>query len=68
MVLFVHSGPWWRDRWWFNPWHQWLANQAYVVLRVNFHDFSGSGDVVNSGNREWVGEMHGDLIDAGSWS
>ncbi|HWP40522.1 MAG TPA: hypothetical protein VNL70_06310, partial [Tepidisphaeraceae bacterium] len=36
MVLLVHDGPWSRDRWGFNPMHQWLANRGYAVLSVNF--------------------------------
>ena len=39
MVLFVHGGPWGRDAWGYDPWHQWLANRGYAVLSVNlrFH-------------------------------
>ncbi len=29
MVLLVHGGPWARDNWGFNSYHQWLANRGY---------------------------------------
>jgi len=69
MVLFVHGGPWSRDSWGFNPYHQWLANRGYAVLSVNFRGSTGFGkNFVNAGNREWAGKMHDDLIDAVNWA
>ena len=69
MVLFVHGGPWGRDFWGFNPWHQWLANRGYAVLSVNFRGSTGFGkSFVNAANREWAGKMHDDLIDAVRWA
>jgi dipeptidyl aminopeptidase/acylaminoacyl peptidase len=69
MVLFVHGGPWGRDSWGYNPYHQWLANRGYAVLSVNFRGSTGLGkDFVNAGNREWAGKMHDDLIDAVNWA
>ncbi|MFN2130347.1 MAG: S9 family peptidase, partial [Anaerolineae bacterium] len=35
MVLFPHGGPWGRDVWGLNRYHQWLANRGYAVLSVN---------------------------------
>jgi dipeptidyl aminopeptidase/acylaminoacyl peptidase len=35
-VLFVHGGPWSRDDWGYNSFHQLLANRGYAVLSVNF--------------------------------
>ena len=32
MVLFVHGGPWARDGYGYNSYHQWLANRGYAVL------------------------------------
>jgi len=32
MVLFVHGGPWARDVWGYNSYHQLMANRGYVVL------------------------------------
>ena len=36
MVLAVHGGPWARDEYGYNSWHQWLANRGYAVLSVNY--------------------------------
>lgn len=69
MVLFVHGGPWGRDDWGFNPWHQWLANRGYAVLSVNFRASTGLGKAfTNAGNKEWGVAMHNDLLDALDWA
>lgn len=69
MVLFVHGGPWARDEWGYNPYHQWLANRGYAVLSVNFRGSTGFGKkFLNAGNREWAAKMHDDLIDAVDWA
>ena len=69
MVLFVHGGPWGRDGWGLNPYHQWFANRGYAVLAVNFRGSTGFGkNFTNAGNLEWGGKMHDDLIDAVEWA
>jgi dipeptidyl aminopeptidase/acylaminoacyl peptidase len=69
MVLFVHGGPWGRDRWGYHPYHQWLSNRGYAVLSVNFRASTGFGkDFINAGDHEWSGKMHDDLIDAVNWA
>ena len=69
MVLFVHGGPWARDSWGYNAYHQWLANRGYAVLSVNFRGSTGLGkDFINASNLEWAGKMHDDLIDAVNWA
>lgn len=69
MVLFVHGGPWARDNWGMNPYHQWLSNRGYAVLSVNFRGSTGFGkDFINAGNFEWAGKMQDDLIDAVNWA
>jgi len=69
MVLFVHGGPWGRDDWGFNSWHQWLANRGYAVLSVNFRASTGFGKAfTNAGNKEWGVAMHNDLLDAVDWA
>lgn len=69
LVLLVHGGPWGRDSWGYNPYHQWLANRRYAVLSVNFRGSTGFGkDFINAGNREWGAKMHDDLIDAVNWA
>ncbi len=69
MILFVHGGPWGRDDWGFDPWHQWLANRGYAVLSVNFRASTGFGKAfTNAGNMEWGAAMHNDLLDAVDWA
>ena len=69
MVLNVHGGPWWRDAWGYDSWHQWLANRGYAVLSVNYRGSTGFGkNFVNAANGEWGGRMHDDLIDAVQWA
>ncbi|MBK8915298.1 MAG: S9 family peptidase [Phycisphaerales bacterium] len=69
MVLMVHGGPWARDDWGYDPYHQWLSNRGYAVLSVNFRGSTGFGkDFINAGNREWGAKMHDDLIDAVEWA
>ncbi|MDP7573556.1 MAG: S9 family peptidase [Phycisphaerales bacterium] len=69
MVLFVHGGPWARDYWGYNPYHQWLADRGYAVLSPNFRGSTGFGkNFVNAGNREWYGKMQDDLNDAVAWA
>ena len=69
MVLFVHGGPWARDSWGYNSYHQWLSNRGYAVLSVNYRGSTGFGkNFINAGNKEWAGKMHDDLIDAVNWA
>jgi dipeptidyl aminopeptidase/acylaminoacyl peptidase len=68
-VMFVHGGPWGRDRWGFNRYAQWLANRGYAVLQVNFRGSTGYGkQYVNAGDRQWAGAMHTDLLDGKDWA
>jgi dipeptidyl aminopeptidase/acylaminoacyl peptidase len=68
-VLVVHGGPWARDTWGYNPWHQWLANRGYAVLSVNFRGSTGFGKAhINASTGEWGAKMHDDLIDAVHWA
>jgi dipeptidyl aminopeptidase/acylaminoacyl peptidase len=68
-VLNVHGGPWARDTWGFNPYHQWLANRGYAVLSVNYRGSTGFGkEFINAANGEWAGKMHDDLLDAVQWA
>ena len=69
MVLLVHGGPWARDDWSFDPYHQLLANRGYAALSVNFRGSTGFGKgFINASNKEWAGKMHDDLIDAVDWA
>jgi len=69
MVLFVHGGPWARDSYGFNTYHQWLANRGYAVLSVNYRGSTGLGkEFTTAGNLQWGLKMHDDLIDAVNWA
>jgi dipeptidyl aminopeptidase/acylaminoacyl peptidase len=69
LVLDVHGGPWARDGWGFNSYHQWLANRGYAVLSVNYRGSTGFGkEFINAANGEWSGKMHDDLLDAVQWA
>ncbi|MFQ5737846.1 MAG: S9 family peptidase [Acidobacteriota bacterium] len=69
LVLDVHGGPWGRDSWGYNSFHQWLANRGYAVLSVNFRGSTGFGKgFINAANLEWAGKMHDDLIDGVNWA
>jgi dipeptidyl aminopeptidase/acylaminoacyl peptidase len=69
MVLFVHGGPWGRDRYGYHSFHQWLANRGYAVLSVNFRGSTGFGkSFISSGDLEWGRKMHDDLLDAVDWA
>jgi dipeptidyl aminopeptidase/acylaminoacyl peptidase len=68
-VLYVHGGPWIRDKWGYEPNVQWLANRGYAVVQVNFRASTGYGKPFrNAGNREWAGTMRTDLLDARDWT
>ena len=69
LVLLVHGGPWARDSYGYNSWHQWLANRGYAVLSVNYRGSTGFGKkFISAGNLEWGRKMHDDLIDAVDWA
>ena len=69
MVLFVHGGPWARDGFGYNSYHQWLANRGYAVLSVNYRGSTGFGKgFTSAGDLQWGRKMHDDLIDAVDWA
>ncbi|MXP45183.1 alpha/beta fold hydrolase [Allopontixanthobacter sediminis] len=69
MVMLVHGGPWARDGFGFNSYHQWLANRGYAVMSVNFRGSTGFGkEFISAGDLEWGKKMHDDLIDATDWA
>ncbi len=69
MVLLVHGGPWARDGYGYNAYHQWLANRGYAVLSVNFRGSTGFGKAfISAADLQWGRQMHDDLIDAVAWA
>ena len=69
MVLYVHGGPWARDSFGYESYHQWLANRGYAVLSVNFRGSTGFGKAfLNAGDKEWGRKMDDDLLDAVAWA
>ena len=69
LVLLVHGGPWGRDSYGYNAYHQWLANRGYAVLSTNFRASTGFGkDFISAGDLQWGRKMHDDLLDAVDWA
>jgi len=69
MVLVVHGGPWARDEFGYDVFHQWLTNRGYAVLSVNFRGSTGFGKAfLNAADHEWGRRMHEDLLDAVQWA
>ena len=68
-VMLVHGGPWARDAYGYNPYHQWLANRGYAVISPNFRGSTGFGKAfIEAGNLQWGKAMHDDLIDVAQWA
>lgn len=69
LILHVHGGPWVRDVWGYHPEVQWLANQGYAVLQVNYRGSMGFGKrFLHAGDREWGAKMQDDLTDSVGWA
>jgi dipeptidyl-peptidase-4 len=57
-----------RNRWDGNAWHQFLAQQGYLVFQVNNRSSSGKGQVTTATCYERLGEQElEDLLDAVEW-
>ena len=69
LVMLVHGGPWARDGYGYNGYHQWLANRGYAVMSVNFRGSTGFGKAfTNAGNKNWRTTMQYDIHDALDWA
>jgi dipeptidyl aminopeptidase/acylaminoacyl peptidase len=69
LVLFPHGGPWGRDEYGYDSYHQWLANRGYAVLSPNFRASTGFGKkFISAGDLEWGRKMQDDLDDAVDWA
>jgi len=68
-ILYVHGGPWLRDKWEYTPEVQWLANRGYAVIQVNYRGSAGYGkSYISASKKEWGNKMHFDLLDAKKWA
>ncbi|GAB3907972.1 S9 family peptidase [Larkinella knui] len=62
VVIVPHGGPWARDFWGYNAYHQFLANRGYAVLSMNFRASTGYGKAfLNAGNKQWGEKMQDDI-------
>jgi len=68
VVINPHGGPWARDRWGFNPEVQFLANQGYAVLQMNFRGSTGYGrQFWEASFKQWGRTMQDDVTDGVNW-
>ncbi|WP_210463098.1 S9 family peptidase [Rufibacter roseolus] len=62
LIVVPHGGPWARDMWGYNSYHQFLANRGYAVLSPNFRGSTGFGKkFLNEGNNQWGQKMQDDI-------
>ena len=68
VVVNPHGGPWYRDRYGFNPEVQFLANRGYAVLQMNFRGSTGYGRKFwEASFKKWGKEMQNDITDGVHW-
>lgn len=68
VVINPHGGPWARDYWGFNPEVQFLANNGYAVLQMNFRGSTGFGKAfMQSSFKQWGRTMQDDISDGVKW-
>jgi dipeptidyl aminopeptidase/acylaminoacyl peptidase len=68
VVINPHGGPWYRDRWGYNPEVQFLANRGYAVLQINFRGSTGYGKAFwEASFKQWGLKMQDDLSDGVAW-
>lgn len=70
MVVLVHGGPYGiQDSWLFDTESQFLANNGYAVLQVNYRGSGGRGlNFIYDNYRKMGKEMQDDLTDATHWA
>ncbi len=68
VVVNPHGGPWARDYWGFNPEVQFLANNGYAVLQMNFRGSTGFGkEFWEASFKQWGRTMQDDITDGVKW-
>ncbi len=67
-VILPHGGPAARDNWRFDFWTQFLTNQGYAVLQMNYRGSTGYGNQYRDmGKHQWGGKMIDDINDGANW-
>ncbi len=67
-VILPHHGPSTRNVWGYSPEVQFLANQGYAVLQMNFRGSTGYGKAFqNAGFKQWGAKMQDDVFDGATW-
>jgi len=67
LIVNPHGGPFGvRDRWGFNPEHQFFASRGYATVQVNYRGSGGYGRSYEQAGYggKWGAEMQNDLTDA----
>lgn len=68
VIINPHGGPWARDSWGFNPEVQFLANNGYAVLQMNFRGSTGFGKAFwEASFKQWGRTMQDDISDGVKW-
>lgn len=68
VVINPHGGPWARDYWGFNSEVQFLANNGYAVLQMNFRGSTGFGKAfLEKSFKQWGRTMQDDISDGVKW-
>ncbi|ORY39311.1 alpha/beta-hydrolase [Rhizoclosmatium globosum] len=69
LIAHVHGGPYARDVFGFNRYHQFFADRGYAVISPQFRGSTGFGkSFLTAAKGEWSGKMHDDVIDACDWA
>lgn len=68
VIVHPHGGPWYRDKWGYNPSNQLLASRGYAVFQMNFRGSTGYGrQFWEASFREWGRKMQNDITDGVKW-
>lgn len=68
VIINPHGGPWARDYWGFNSEVQFLANNGYAVLQMNYRGSTGFGKQFwQSSFKQWGRSMQNDISDGVKW-
>jgi dipeptidyl aminopeptidase/acylaminoacyl peptidase len=68
VIINPHGGPWARDYWGFNSEVQFLANNGYAVLQMNYRGSTGFGkNYWESSFKQWGRTMQDDISDGVKW-